>query len=146
MGSEPAHITRGSVFDDLGFTAEEVLELKVKSDLWDDLHRIVDAKKLTQKELGKVLGIHQPEVSLFLNGRISKFSVGKLIQFAVRLGLDVNITLTKPLKARDQSFSGSRTNKVGDDGRHTSVVRKDSRPASSTTKRGSSHTRSAAHA
>ena len=41
----------------------------------------------------KTLKIHQPDVSNLLRRKISKFSTGKLIQFAVRLNLDVRLEL-----------------------------------------------------
>jgi predicted XRE-type DNA-binding protein len=38
-------------------------------------------------ELGNFLGMHQPDVSNLLNGRVSKFSMSKLIKFAGKLNL-----------------------------------------------------------
>jgi predicted XRE-type DNA-binding protein len=46
---------------------------------------------LTQKKLATLLGISQPHVSQLLGGKISRFSVEKLIVFAERLGADVEI-------------------------------------------------------
>ena len=49
-----------------------------------------------QAYLKTALKIHQPDVSNLLRGKISKFSTGKLIQFAVRLSLDVHVQLKEP--------------------------------------------------
>ena len=45
---------------------------------------------------GTLLAIHQPDLSYLLNGRVSKFSVGKLIKFAGKLNLGAQVKLTKP--------------------------------------------------
>ncbi|MCX6111236.1 MAG: XRE family transcriptional regulator [Proteobacteria bacterium] len=48
---------------------------------------------MTQKKLATLLGITQPHVSQFLSGKISRFSVEKLIEFAEKLGADVRIVV-----------------------------------------------------
>ena len=89
-------MTKGSVLDDLGFSRAEAVEAKVKADLWRDLVGHITPLGLTQKELAHRLGVHQPEISHLLNGRLSKFSAGTLIQYAVRLDLGVHVKLTAP--------------------------------------------------
>lgn len=94
------HITRGSVFEDIGFSPSEALELKVKSEIYTELLKYIRQQGFTQIKLGTILGIHQPDVSNLLNGRVSKFSVGKLIQFAGKLNLNAQVKLTKPKAPR----------------------------------------------
>jgi predicted XRE-type DNA-binding protein len=93
--TEP-YVTEGSVLDDLGFGADEALELKVKADVYRDLMAYVRAQKYAQQRLGKLLGIHQPDVSDLLNGRVGKFSVARLIKFAGRLNLGAQVRLLVP--------------------------------------------------
>jgi predicted XRE-type DNA-binding protein len=93
---EVPHLTRGSVLDDLGFGPAEALEIKVKAEIYRDLLAYLKEQAFTQQELGRVLGLHQPDVSHLLNGRISKFSLGKLIQLAGRLNLEAQVKLRKP--------------------------------------------------
>jgi predicted XRE-type DNA-binding protein len=90
---KPGHITTGDVLEDLGFSPQETIEAKVKSDLWRDLLVHIERRGVDQAHLKKTLKIHQPDVSNLLRGKISKFSTGKLIQFAVRLNLDVRVEL-----------------------------------------------------
>jgi predicted XRE-type DNA-binding protein len=90
---KPGHITTGDILEDLGFSAQETLEAKVKADLWRDLLVHIERRGVDQAYLKKTLKIHQPDVSNLLRGKISKFSTGKLIQFAVRLNLDVRVEL-----------------------------------------------------
>jgi predicted XRE-type DNA-binding protein len=95
-GTTAPTLTKGSVLDDLGFSPAEALEIKVKAEIYSDLMRYILDRGFTQVELGTLLGIHQPDVSHLLNGRVSKFSVGKLIKFAGTLNLGANVRLTKP--------------------------------------------------
>jgi len=83
------------VLDDLGFSPSEVLELKVKSEIYAELLKHIQERGLSQQQLATHLGIHQPDVSHLLSGRISRFSVGKLLKFAGRLNLNAQVKLTK---------------------------------------------------
>jgi predicted XRE-type DNA-binding protein len=94
--SKPSHITKGDVLEDLGFSPQETLEAKIKSDLWRDLLVHIERRGFDQAYLNKTLNIHQPDVSNLLRGKISKFSIGKLIQFAVRLSLGVRVQVKEP--------------------------------------------------
>jgi len=90
---KPGHITTGDILEDLGFSPQDALEAKVKADLWRDLLVHIERRGVDRAYLKKTLKIHQPDVSNLLRGKISKFSTGKLIQFAVRLNLDVRVEL-----------------------------------------------------
>ena len=105
--SQTYHVTKGDIFDDLGLSHAEALEAKVKADLWRDLIAHITPLALTQKELARRLAVHQPEVSHLLNGKLSKFSAGTLIQYAVKLDLQVQVKLTapKPKKASTKVIS-----------------------------------------
>ena len=111
--SKPGHLTTGDILDDLGFSPQEALEAKVKSDLWRDLLVHIERRRFNQAYLSTTLKIHQPDVSNLLRGKISKFSTGKLIQFAVRLNLDVRVQLKepKPQKRLPPNISKLKTTK-----------------------------------
>jgi predicted XRE-type DNA-binding protein len=94
-GGRP-HLTRGSVFDDLGFSSSEALESKVKAEIYGELLYYIEERKFSQQELGRLLGVLQPEVSNLLTGKVSKFSMGKLIKFAGKLNLGAQVKLTRP--------------------------------------------------
>ena len=102
------HLTRGSVLDDLGFSASEALEIKVKAELYRDLLRYIKDQGFSQQELAAALGIHQPDVSNLLNGKISRFSVSKLLRFAGKLDLGAQVKLTKPKVGKQPSIAVSK--------------------------------------
>lgn len=90
-----SHLTRGSVLDDLGFSPSETLEIKVRAEVYRELLQYIKERGFGQQELITLLGIHQPDVSNLLNGKVSKFSLGKLIKFAGKLNLGAKVKLTK---------------------------------------------------
>lgn len=102
QNSPPTHITKGDVFDDLGFSPEETLELKIKADIWHALMRHIEQRGLSQAALVNKLKAHQPDVSNLLKGKISKFSITKLIQFADKLELETRVKVV-PLRSQPRT-------------------------------------------
>jgi predicted XRE-type DNA-binding protein len=84
--NKPAHVTRGNVLDDLGFSPEQATALKFKAELYRAILKY--ARKYSQKELQVILGEPQPRVSELLNGKIANKSVDKLLHYAGRLGIE----------------------------------------------------------
>jgi predicted XRE-type DNA-binding protein len=110
--NKPGHITTGDILDDLGFSTQETLESKIKADLWRDLLAHIEQRGFDQAYLKKALKIHQPDVSNLLRGKISKFSTGKLIQFAVRLNLDVRVQLKETKTPRSMAQTPSKAKRL----------------------------------
>ena len=84
--AKPTHITKGNVFDDLGFSAEQSAILKFKSELYVAIMK--HARKYSPKELEIIFAESQPRVSELLNGKIANKSVDKLLHYAGRLGIE----------------------------------------------------------
>lgn len=53
---------------------------------------------LTQKEAAIRLGLAQPQVSALINERSEGFSLDRLIDVAVRAGLSVRLSVTRPYR------------------------------------------------
>ena len=99
--SNSSHITRDNVFLDLGFSAEKALALKFKAQILVAILDEVKRRKFRQAELVKVLDEHQPVVSNLLRGKISHMSIEKLLVYADRLGLPLDVR--KPRSAQRRS-------------------------------------------
>ncbi len=80
-----------NVFEDLGFEAEEAMNLKVRADLMLDLRSYIQKRGWTQKEAAEFLGETQPRISNLMNGEISRFSVDKLINLLGKAGMEVKV-------------------------------------------------------
>ena len=101
--SKPGHVTRGEVFDDLGFTPAEASVLKIKAKILSALLEKIKRQRLTQAQLVRVLDDYQPNISILLNGKISKMSIEKLLYYAHRLRLHADIRMkpeSTPRKVR----------------------------------------------
>lgn len=84
----------GNVFKDIGFPEAEAERTLLKADLAVAIHRILAARKLTQAEAGKLLGVDQADVSRLKNGDFDRFSVERLFAFLNRLNRNVEIRIT----------------------------------------------------
>lgn len=76
-----------NVFADLGVAAPE--EALAKAELAAKISEIVEARALTQAAAATILGIEQPKVSALLRGRLTGFSMERLIWFLTALGRHV---------------------------------------------------------
>jgi predicted XRE-type DNA-binding protein len=89
----------GNVYKDLGFEDAEIRFAKAK--LVSKLNQLLDKKKLTKIKAAKILGINQPKVSALINGRLTDFSIERLIGFLNKLDQDVKIVISgKPKKRK----------------------------------------------
>jgi predicted XRE-type DNA-binding protein len=77
----------GNVFADRGLPNPEQEQLKAGLTL--QIFRVLKARRLTQAQAGKVLGIPQPHMSDLLTGRARGFSAERLMDFLAALGHDV---------------------------------------------------------
>lgn len=92
----------GNVFKDLGFeNPEEHLQ---KAQIASLIYTIIEAKKLNQKEAGKLLGINQPKVSALKNGRLDGFTLDRLFKYLILLDQDINIVV-KPKSGANSRFA-----------------------------------------
>ena len=95
-GNKAAHVTRGNVLDDIGFSPEQATALKFKAELYQAILKY--AQRHSQKELQVILGEPQPRVSELLNGKIANKSVDKLLYYAGRLGIEAKAKFTQTHK------------------------------------------------
>jgi len=112
MNNKPAHITRGDVLDDLGFTRAEASALKIKADLLDAILREIDKRGYTQRQLVETLDEYQPCVSNLLQGKIGSVSIEKLLYYSDRLNIRVSLSTAPKLeRQRIKKLMGTRTGK-----------------------------------
>ena len=81
----------GNGFADIGVPNPE--EALAKAEIARQVNRILAKRRLNQVQAGALLGIAQPRVSDLARGRLGKFSLEKLLQFARLTGIDVEIRM-----------------------------------------------------
>lgn len=97
-GRRPKHeIGSGNVFEDIGLPNPGVEPAKAK--LAAAIVARIDLLRLTQTEAAIRLGIHEPRVSRIKCGRLEEFSIGTLLELALRLGIDLDINVRQERSA-----------------------------------------------
>jgi len=81
----------GNVFADLNLP--EADDLLVKADLATKIIAEIQRRRMTQTQAAAILGIDQPKISALKQGKLSGFSIERLMRFLVLLGRDVEITV-----------------------------------------------------
>lgn len=84
-----------NVFDDLGFSSEDAAALYIKSKLHSKIVNI--AKNYSQSVLAEMLDESQPRISDLMTGKISKFSLETLINYAEALHMRPEIKTHEPV-------------------------------------------------
>ena len=88
-----ARRSSGNVFRDLGFSAEEAENLKVRADLMIQLTKLIQARGLTQARAARLLGVTQPRVSDLVRGKIDRFSIDGLVEMLGHAGARVTFVV-----------------------------------------------------
>lgn len=85
----------GNVFRDLGFGPKEAANLRIRSELMDQLSALIAKRGLTQSAAAKIFDVSQPRVSALVRGKIDLFTIDALVDMLVRAGCRVSVRITK---------------------------------------------------
>lgn len=91
-------VSSGNVFADLGLPKPE--DQLAKAELAAKIIQEISSQHLTQYHAAGILGIDQPKVSALKQGRLSGFSIERLMRFLVLLGRDIEIVVKEKPKSR----------------------------------------------
>lgn len=102
MNIKPKHtVSSGNVFADLELPGAE--ESLVRAELAHKIISILRERELTQAQAAEILGVDQPKISALNRGRLSDFSIERLLRFLVLLGQDVQITVKSRPRSRNRA-------------------------------------------
>jgi predicted XRE-type DNA-binding protein len=87
----------GNVFRDLKL--DDAAGLELKAQIARRLIRVIESRGLTQVDAAVLLGVRQPKISALMNGKISGFSVERLLTCLTKLGSNVTITERRTRRA-----------------------------------------------
>jgi len=91
-------VSSGNVFADLGLPNRR---RRLPKRACPQITVLIQSKGLTQVQTAKLLGVDQPKVSALIRGRLSGFSLERLMRFLLLLGQDIK-SLCRPALARGQ--------------------------------------------
>lgn len=92
-------VSTSNVFRDVGFDAEEEINLKLRAMLMIETEKHIQEKHLTQKRAADRLGVTQPRISDLMRGKIGLFSVDTLITMLTHAGLKVDVRVWRSVAA-----------------------------------------------
>ena len=84
----------GNVFADIGL--EDADELFARAQIGIAVLKILQERKLKQREIAKLFGIQQSEVSHLMRAQFHRFSEGKLLGFLKKLDRKVMLVINQP--------------------------------------------------
>jgi len=94
-----SRISHGRVLDDLDIAPGKLASYKLRTELHAKIIKV--ASQYSQAELQDFLHESQPRVGDFVRGKITKFSLETLVEYAERLGMRPQIKTEAPRKPRE---------------------------------------------
>jgi predicted XRE-type DNA-binding protein len=91
----------GNVFADLGYPRPE--EAAAKAELAHKITKIIERRRLTQAEAAELLEVDQPKISALRRGKLTGFSLDRLVRFLVLLGSNVEIVVKAQPRSRGRA-------------------------------------------
>jgi predicted XRE-type DNA-binding protein len=88
-----------SVFDDLGFEATEIANLKIRAALMSAIEAELIKNSLTQAAASKLLGVSQPRISDLKRGKMHLFTIDMLVNMLAKLGKPVCLIIDDRIAA-----------------------------------------------
>ena len=98
MSNREFTLSSGNVFADLKLPQAD--DLLAKAELAAKIIAEIQRRRLTQIQAASVLGIDQPKISALKQGRLSGFSIERLMRFLMLLGRDIEIRVKAKPRAR----------------------------------------------
>src|ERR1035437_1856627 len=93
------HVPRsGKVFADLNLPHAD--DLLAKAELATKIIAEIQRRRITQAQAAAVLGIDQPKISALKQGKLSGFSIERLMRLLLLLGRDVEIAVKEKPRSR----------------------------------------------
>lgn len=93
------HVTKGSVFEDLGFDQADAVNLKIRAALMNAIEEQLEKKELTQAQAAKLLGVSQPRISDLKRGKMHLFTIDVLVNMLSKLGKPVHLVIDDRIAA-----------------------------------------------
>jgi predicted XRE-type DNA-binding protein len=91
----------GNVFADLNLPRAD--DLLAKAELATKIIEEIRQRRMTQAQAAAILRIDQPKVSALKQGKLSGFSIERLMRFLLLLGRDIEIAVKKKPRSRSMA-------------------------------------------
>lgn len=93
-----AHVTKGNVFEDLGFSREEAADLAMKVDLASDVRKFIARQGLTQVQAAEFFEVPRPKISQIQGNKLDGISIEYLVRMLAKTGGKLRYSFRQPSK------------------------------------------------
>jgi len=93
-----AHVTKGNVFEDLGFGREEAADLAMKVDFASDLRKFIERQGLTQEQAAAFFSVPRPKISRIQTNKLEGLSIEYLVRMLAKTGGKLRYSFQQPSK------------------------------------------------
>ena len=93
-----AHVTRGNVFEELGFSREEAADLAMKVDLARDVRTFIERQGLTQVQAAEFFEVPRPKISHIQSNKLDGISIEYLVRMLTKTGGKLSYNFRQPSK------------------------------------------------
>lgn len=93
-----ANVTRGNVFEDLGFSPEEAEKLALQVFLGEQIRAFIKRNKLSQEKAALFFGVQQPKISKIMNENLDGMSIDYLVKLVAHTGGKLSYSFRQPRK------------------------------------------------
>ncbi|OUC16102.1 MAG: XRE family transcriptional regulator [Alkalinema sp. CACIAM 70d] len=80
-----------NVFIDLGFSAEEAENLRIRSELMDQITTLIETQNWSSEQAASQLGTSTDTLDALYQGKIGQFSIEQLITMLTHAGLKIRV-------------------------------------------------------
>ncbi|HXA49344.1 MAG TPA: helix-turn-helix transcriptional regulator [Candidatus Acidoferrum sp.] len=98
MPNRESTSSSGNVFADLNLPKAD--DLFAKAELAAKIIAEIQRRRMTQIQAAAILGIDQPKISALKQGKLSAFSIERLMRLLLLLGRDIEISVKRKPKSR----------------------------------------------
>lgn len=98
------HVTKGIVFEDLGFSPEESERMALQVFLGEQIRTFIERNNLTQSMAAAFFGVQQPKISKIMNENLEGMSIDYLVKMVAQTGGRLNYTFRQPRKLSKQEL------------------------------------------
>jgi len=90
-GKSRVRVVPGNVFQQLGFSPDESVALKMRAELHSSIVRVIKQRDYSQAKLAEMFDTDQPRISNLMRGKLANFNLETLIVYAETLGMKPQI-------------------------------------------------------
>lgn len=96
-------VTRGNVFEDLGFSPEEAEKMALRVFLGEQIRTFIQRNGLDQAEAAAFFDVQQPKISKIMNENLDGMSIDYLVKMVAHTGGTLKYSFRQPRKlSRDE--------------------------------------------